>query len=162
MADVNVNIFTATRQRGGVSVPRSGVIVGDPLPNPVNPPSGTFVQSVSGDWVDNTDPFNPIVQYQEAEERASNTVLFDKNYIIGNAGARTGNILFDFTGAKRGAWTEMRHNDASAFTFPTEAMLMFDTADISTTVDNYFLFVITDKTGSSEVVKVFHALEGGI
>ena len=100
--------------------------------------------------------------YPEASERENNTVLFDQNYIIGNAAARTGNILFDFTGAKLGAETEMRHADASAFTFPAEAMLMFDTADISTTEDNYFLFVLTDKTASSEVVKVFHALEGGL
>ena len=100
--------------------------------------------------------------FPEWSERENNTVLFDKNYIIGNAAARTGNILFDFTGAKLGAETEMRHADASAFTFPAEAMLMFDTADISTTEDNYFLFVLTDKTASSEVVKVFHALEGGL
>ena len=100
--------------------------------------------------------------FPEWSERENNTVLFDKNYIIGNDAARTGNILFDFTGAKLGAETEMRHADASAFTFPAEAMLMFDTADISTTEDNYFLFVLTDKTASSEVVKVFHALEGGL
>jgi len=40
-------------------------------------------------------------------------------------------------------------------------MLMFDVADISTTADNYFMFVITNITGSSEVVRVYHALEGG-
>ena len=100
--------------------------------------------------------------FPEWSERENNTVLFDQKYIIGNAAARTGNILFDFTGAKLGAETEMRHADASAFTFPSEAMLMFDTSDISTTDDNYFLFVLTDKTASSEVVKVFHALEGGL
>ena len=100
--------------------------------------------------------------FPEWSERENNTVLFDKKYIIGNAGARSGNILFDFTGAKLGAETEMRHADASAFTFPAEAMLMFDTADISTTEDTYFLSVLTDKTASSEVVTVFHALEGGL
>ena len=56
----------------------------------------------------------------------------------------------------------MKHEDSSALTFPAEAVLMFDSADISTTVANYFLFVLTDKTASSEVVKVFHALEGGV
>jgi hypothetical protein len=100
-------------------------------------------------------------KYPEAVERANNTVLFDKNYIIGNAAARTGNILFDFTGAKLGAWTEMRHADASSFTFPAEAKLMFDSADISTTDDNFFLFVLTKKS-STEIVKVFHAIEGGV
>jgi hypothetical protein len=100
-------------------------------------------------------------KYPEAVERENNTVLFDKNYIIGNAAARTGNILFDFTGAKLGAWTEMRHADASAFTFPAEAKLMFDSADISTTDDNFFLFVLTKKS-STEIVKVFHAIEGGV
>jgi hypothetical protein len=99
--------------------------------------------------------------YPEAVERENNTVLFDKNYIIGNAAARTGNILFDFTGAKLGAWTEMRHADASAFTFPAEAKLMFDSADISTTDDNFFLFVLTKKS-STQIVKVFHAIEGGV
>lgn len=108
---------------------------------------------VDKEYVDN--------KYKEAVERANNTVLFDQNYIIGNAGARSGNILFDFTGSKLGAWTEMKHNDGSAFTFPSEAMLMFDSADISTTADNFFLFVIT-KTSATQVVKVFHALEGGI
>jgi hypothetical protein len=100
-------------------------------------------------------------KYPEAVERENNTVLFDKNYIIGNAGARTGNILFDFTGAKLGAWTEMKHLDAGMFTFPAEAVLMFDSDDISTTDDNYFLFVLTKKS-STEIVKVFHAIEGGV
>jgi hypothetical protein len=99
--------------------------------------------------------------FVEWVERENNTVLFDKKYIIGNAAARTGNILFDFTGAKLGAETEMRHADASAFTFPAEAKLMFDSADISTTDDNFFLFVLTKKS-STEIVKVFHAIEGGV
>lgn len=101
-----------------------------------------------------------VSSYPEAVERANNTVLFDQDYIIGNAGARTGAILFSFTSAKRGATTEMCHDGASV-TFPTEAMLMFDVADISTTADNYFMFVITNITASSEVVRVYHALEGG-
>ena len=42
MADVDVSIFNAVRARGGVSVPTSGVVIGQPLPQPVNPPSGVF------------------------------------------------------------------------------------------------------------------------
>jgi hypothetical protein len=98
--------------------------------------------------------------YPQADERENNTVLFDKDYIIGNASARTGAILFSFTSAKRGATTEMRH-DGDSITFPSQSMLMFDVAEISTTADNYFMFVITNITASSEVVRVFHALEGG-
>jgi hypothetical protein len=60
-----------------------------------------------------------------------------------------------------GQWTEMRHADASAFTFPAEAKLMFDSFNLSTTDDNFFLFVLTKKS-STQIVKVFHALEGGI
>ena len=101
--------------------------------------------------------------YQEASYRENNTVLFDGDYITGiNAAARSGNILFDFTGAKLGATTVMRHADASAFTFPTEAVLMFASADISTSADNYFLFVLVDNTASSEIVHVFHAMVGGV
>jgi len=102
------------------------------------------------------------VEYQAATHRESNTVLFDDDYVTGiNAAARTGNILFDFTGAKLGATTVMKHEDASAFTFPAEADLMFDSADISTTVANYFLFSIV-KTDATQIVHVFHAIEGGI
>lgn len=103
------------------------------------------------------------ISYPEASYRENNTVLFDNDYITGiNAAARSGNILFDFTSAKLGATTQMRHYDASAFTFPTGAVLMFDSADISTTADNYFLFVLVDKTSSAEIVHVFHAMEGGV
>lgn len=42
MADVSVNIYQSVTNRDGVSTPVSGVITGDPLPNPLNPPSGTF------------------------------------------------------------------------------------------------------------------------
>lgn len=100
--------------------------------------------------------------YPSATHRESNTVLFDGDYVTGiNASARTGNILFDFTGAQLGACTVMRHQDASAFTFPAEADLMFDTADISTTVANYFMFSIV-KIDSPQIVHVFHAIEGGV
>lgn len=98
----------------------------------------------------------------EASHRENNTVLFDDDYVTGiNAAARTGNILFDFTGAKLGATTVMRHQGAGAFTFPAEADLMFDSADISTTVPNYFLFTCVKKD-ATQIVLVFHAIEGGV
>lgn len=137
--------------QGGIETPPVAEDVGDMLSSIYDPANGA--RQVA---------FQDELGFQEATILESNTIPFDKNYIIGNAGARSGNILFDFTGAKLGAWTEMRHNDATAFTFPTECMFMFDIADISTTADNYYLFQITDSTPSSEVVKVFHALEGGI
>ena len=179
MSDVPGKFFIGQIRRSGTSGSSPGFLIGeaDP-PDPVNP-DGTgvgvnrFTQLVdtpesytgqNGKFIKVNSSENALEfgDFPEWSERENNTVLFDKNYIIGNAAARTGNILFDFTGAKLGAETEMRHADASAFTFPSEAMLMFDTSDISTTDDNYFLFVLTDKTASSEVVKVFHALEGGL
>jgi hypothetical protein len=94
--------------------------------------------------------------------RENNTVLFDGDYVTGiNAATRSGNILFDFTGAQLGATTVMSHTDAAAFTFPAEADLMFASADISTTVANYFLFSVV-KTTATQIVQVFHAIEGGV
>jgi hypothetical protein len=109
--------------------------------------SGTIVLGLNAETIRTT-------AYPEAIERANNTVLFDKDYITGNAGARTGNILFDFTGAKLGATTYMKHQDASAFTFPAQAVLLFDAADVSITVANFFCFMLVDKTASSEKVHV--------
>jgi hypothetical protein len=100
--------------------------------------------------------------YRPALHRENNTVLFDDDYVTGiNAATRSGNILFDFTGAQLGATTVMRHTDATAFTFPATADLMFASADISTTVANYFLFSIV-KTDATQIVHVFHAIEGGV
>ena len=58
MADVNINISRAVVSRREGSIP-----VAPPTGNPTNPypPSQMFVQSVRGDFVDNTDPYNPIV-----------------------------------------------------------------------------------------------------
>jgi hypothetical protein len=109
--------------------------------------SGTIVLGLNAETIRTT-------AYPEAIERANNTVLFDKDYITGNAGARTGNILFGFTGAKLGATTYMKHQDASAFTFPAQAVLLFDAADVSITVANFFCFMLVDKTASSEKVHV--------
>jgi hypothetical protein len=55
--------------------------------------------------------------YPEAVTRESNTVIFDKDYVIGQALARTGNVLIDETGAKKMAVSTMLHNDSSAFGF---------------------------------------------
>lgn len=94
--------------------------------------------------------------YPEAQLRASNTVIFDNDYIIGNSGARTGNILFDFTGAKLGATTEMLHDNDGAYTFPSEAVIRdFETTRLAAvTGDVKFGFTLVDKTASSEVVDV--------
>jgi len=89
-----------------------------------------------------------VIAELELVERENNTVLFDKNYLIGNASPRTGNILFDFTNARRGTVTRMLHQDASAFTFPAEAVILsgdYDDADL-----NYIWFVYT-KSGVVEV-----------
>jgi hypothetical protein len=119
------------------------------------PIDGLTYNRKDGAWV--------LVKAIPATFRENNTVLFDGDYISGiNAAARTGNILFDFTGVSLGATTEMRHNDAGAFTFPAEAVLMFASADISTTVDNYFMFELVDNTVAAEIVHVFHAIEGGV
>jgi hypothetical protein len=42
MADIDVNIYQSVTNRNGVSTPVSGVINGDPLPDPVNPSNGNF------------------------------------------------------------------------------------------------------------------------
>jgi hypothetical protein len=90
------------------------------------------------------------------EERTSNTCLFNKNYIIGNLGARTGNILFDFTGVVLGSTTWMYHDNSGAYTFPTEgAIYDFKIADLSTITGNIlFAFTITKTTLGAEVVQI--------
>jgi len=112
------------------------------------------VIGVTGPWVDNTDSSNPVAGYQSATLRASNTALFDKDYIIGNSGARTGNILFDFTGAQLGAVTFMKHDNSGAYTFPSEGEVRdFEIAKLAlVTGDVWFAFTMIDNTASSEVV----------
>ena len=99
-------------------------------------------------------------QYPEAIERASNTVIFDNDYVIGNAAARTGNILFDFTGAKIGAVTMMKHNDAAAFTIPVEADKIGGTYVAS--VDNYIYFNLVKKSATQEVLVTISQGEGAV
>ena len=98
---------------------------------------------------------------REPANRESTVVLFDQDYISGIDGAAiTGNITFDFTDAKRGTTTYMKHIDASAFTFGSEAVLMFNPVNISTTVPNFFCFILLDKTIGSEIVHVSLEQEG--
>jgi len=98
--------------------------------------------------------YREVGAYQSATLRASNTALFDKDYIIGNAGARSGNILFDFTGAQLGAVTFMKHNNSGAYTFPSEGEVRdFEIAKLAlVTGDVWFAFTMIDNTASSEVV----------
>jgi hypothetical protein len=90
--------------------------------------------------------------YPEAVERENNTILFDKDYVIGNAAARTGNILFDFTGAKLMSTTMMLHNHSSIPTFPAQSVIIGGFYEIN--VNNYIYFQLTRKTSGSEIVLV--------
>ncbi len=96
--------------------------------------------------------FTAPATYPAAVERENNTVLFDKDYIIGNAAARTGNILFDFTGAQLGATTFMTHNDSVEPSLPATAVVISGT--YTTGTNNHYGFLLIDKTASSEVVWV--------
>jgi len=115
---------------------------------------------VGGLYVDSVSAGNEVAKkselYPEAVERANNTVLFDQDYIIGNAGTRTGNILFDFTGAKLGATTEMLHDNDGSYTFPTEGEIRdFELSKLAlVTGDVKFGFTLVNKTASSEVVDI--------
>jgi len=96
-----------------------------------------------------------LIAIREPANRESAIVLFDEDYISGiDSIAITNNITFDFTDAKRGTTTYMRYSNASAFTFGSEAVLMFDPLNISTTVPNFFCFMLLDKTIGAEIVHV--------
>lgn len=84
--------------------------------------------------------------------KETNTVTFEQDWVIGNAAARTGNILFDFTGAKLGSSTMMIHADAGAFTFPAQSVTLSGTA--SDTVTNYIYFLLVNNTSGAEKVHV--------
>jgi hypothetical protein len=102
-----------------------------------------------------------LIAIREPDNRESSVVLFDADYISGiDTTAITGNITFDFTDAKRGTTTYMKHIDASAFTFGSEAVLMFNPVNISTTVPNFFCFILLDKTVGEEIVHVSLEQEG--
>lgn len=106
--------------------------------------TGTPVNRMIG-----TEDFPDLLESTELE---SNTILFDKDYVIGNAAPRTGNVLFDFTGAKLGSSTMMIHADASAFTLPAESVILSGTA--SDTVTNYIYFLLVNTASGAEKVHV--------
>jgi hypothetical protein len=89
-----------------------------------------------------------VIAELELVQRENNTVLFDKNYLIGNAGARTGNILYDFTSARLGTVTRMLHQDTNEFTLPSETKIV--AGEYDGTVLNFIWFVYT-KSGQVEV-----------
>ena len=92
---------------------------------------------------------------REALFRESNVVLFDNDHVSGiNAASITGDITFDYTGAIRGRKTYMKHEDGVAPSFPAEAVLLFDTANISTVAANYFTLILVDDTPAAEIVLV--------
>jgi len=121
--------------------------------------SGTNIKTVNGESLLGNG--NVVISTPEPTHRENNTVLFDADYITGvNASPRSGNILFDFTGAKRGATTLMYHQDASAYTMPSEAKKNFKNADVSTTKVNKYMFTLVKAT-SPQIVEVTLVWEGG-
>jgi hypothetical protein len=94
------------------------------------------------------DAKNDVIAELELVERENNTVLFDRNYLIGNASPRSGNILYDFTGARLGTVTRMLHQDSSEFTFPSQTKILG--GEYNNTVVNYIWFVYS----KSELVEV--------
>jgi hypothetical protein len=167
MADVPVIISKSIRLREGAA-PSNPVNIGTPQ-EPLNPDGGggavphnqlaglqggtaTERYHIDEDQYDavngannpsSTNVFATIADL-EGVERENNTVLFDKDYVIGNAGARTGNILFDFTGARLMSVTRMIHNHSTAPTFPAEAVILSGNYQLNE--NNYIYFIITKKT----------------
>lgn len=86
-------------------------------------------------------------------ESSSLTVMFDNigGYIHGNAGALTGNVLFDFTDEILGEVAFMLHNSSGIPTFPAEAKLIQGSYVVNT--DNYIWFCIT-KISTGRVVQM--------
>jgi hypothetical protein len=165
MANVPVIISRAIITREGASPILPGASEDPALP--VNPdgPEGvsTFIAltDTPNDYIGQAgkvvavnggdDGLEFVDSYPEAVERASDTVLFDKDYVIGNAGARTGNISYDFTGAKLMAVTRMIHNHSTAPTFPAQTVILSGQYQLS--VNNYIYFILTKKS-STEIVEL--------
>jgi hypothetical protein len=101
-----------------------------------------------------TDPVTGLVKVVEdlgCEIRENNSVLFDKNYITGCQGTpRTGNITFDFTGAKLGSVTVFCINDSVLPTTPSENVII--SGEFVPDVDNYYLFMIVKTTSTQQVL----------
>ena len=175
MADVPVIISKSIRLREGAA-PSNPVNIGTPQ-EPLNPDGGGGVvphnelaglqggtaterYHIDEDQYDavngannpsSTNVFATIADL-EGVERENNTVLFDKDYVIGNAGARTGNILFDFTGARLMSTSMMLHNHSSIPTFPAQSVIIGGFYEIN--VNNYIYFQLTRKTLGSEIVLI--------
>jgi surface protein len=175
MADVPVIISKSIRLREGAA-PSNPVNIGTPQ-EPLNPDGGGGVvphnqlaglqggtateryhidedqyDAVNGaNTLSSTNVFATIADL-EGVERENNTVLFDKDYVIGNAAARTGNILFDFTGARLKANSIMLHNDIVEPTFPANAKIIF--GEYKLIQDNYIYFELSNKGLSNEIVLV--------
>jgi hypothetical protein len=82
-----------------------------------NKPSLDFVESVTGNIVDVTDPVNPTIDGFPDYEPSTGDLLFSpvnrKPRKYGFTTARTGNLLIDSTGAKEGVMIKVRHNDTA-------------------------------------------------
>ncbi len=146
---------------GGIASVVGGTGIDVDITDPVNPIANldapTIASLANADaafgWGDHAaEGYN--VGYQEATLRADNTVLFDGDYIIGNAAARTGNILFDFTGSKLGAVTFMKHDNSGVYTFPATGEIRdFEVSKLALVTGNiWFSFTLIDKTAAAEVV----------
>jgi hypothetical protein len=99
---------------------------------------------------DQTD-LNSLDARVDAEIRENNAVLFNKDYITGCQGTpRTGNITFDFTGAKLGSVTVLCHNDSIDPTIPSNNILL--SGEYFEDVDNYYVFMIVKITSTQQVL----------
>lgn len=78
-------------------------------------------------------------------ERESNTVIFDGDYVIGNASIRDDSVIeFDFTNAKLGAVTTMRHLRSLAPGIPLEGVII--NGEYVPNTINYIWFCLTKNT----------------
>lgn len=89
-----------------------------------------------------------------AQERESNTVIFDGDYIIGNADPRSGDVVYDFSGSHLGAVTMMIHEDATSFTIQPANTIILSAPEDMSVARNYIYFNLVDNTIENEVVHV--------
>jgi hypothetical protein len=162
MSNVPINIFRNVIRRNGGRTSNPPALDGV-NPDPVNPegttggPALPDTNKVSYNLPDNKNATERaqarenIGAFGEAVERESNTVVFDQDYIIGNEGVRSGNILFDFTDAKLGAVTMMAHNSNSIPTIPATGIVIG--GNYLTGVNNFIYFLCVKKS-SPQIVHV--------
>jgi hypothetical protein len=102
--------------------------------------------------------FDSREKYSAAKRRESNAVTFGDDYIIGLAGARSGNITFDFTTEKPklGATSFMIHDNVGSYTFGAAGTLYdFKAADLTgLTGSVYFAFTLVNDTPGAEAVQI--------